>query len=305
MPVTPCTNPGVPPNSNLARAMYLWNPSSTIDTDNHLQTLLNFCCNNGVNVVFIDFYSYLGGANWTAARLTRMQTALDNMHKSGIRVYALSGDVSWTYNQQWVLKNLVQPYMRYQNVATSVTHRFDGWSVDLEYWTDANQQASVACPQLCDFIRALKEITGQPVGAFAAFYLKDNTGTRPSFSYQGKTAQDGEFIMDNADFVVVGAYRNHANDNGTDGPGQITFFQPWYDYAKQAGKNIGLYCASETQNQQPAYITYFGMTRTQMEAQHALISAAFAPAGTLAAPIGSVFLGQAIDEYVSWAAMSP
>jgi hypothetical protein len=303
MAVNPVTPP-VPQNSNLARAVYVWNPLATIDTDQHLQALLNFCSANGANVVFMDFYSSLGGANWTAQRLTRMQTALDNMHKSGIRVYALSGDVSWTYNQQWVLKNVIQPFMKYQSLATSVTHRFDGWHVDTEYWADANQQASVACPQLCDFIRALKNITGLPVGTFAAFFLKDNTGTRPSFSYDGKTAQDGEFIMDISDFVVVGAYRNHANDNGTDGPGQISLFQAWYDYAKQSGKNIGLYCGSETQNQQPPYITYFGMTKAQMEAQHTLISAAFAPVGSLASPIGSVFLGQAIDEYVSWAAMS-
>ncbi len=303
MAVTPVTPP-IPQNSNLARAMYVWNPLSAIDTDSHLQTLLNFCSANGANVIFIDFYSSLGGANWTAARLLRMQTALDNMHKSGIRVYALSGDISWPYNQQWVLKNLIQPFMKYQALATSPTMRFDGWSFDIEYWTDANQQASVACPQVCDFVRAVQKITGLPVGVFAAFYLKDNTGMRPSFSYQGKTAQDGEFLMDNADFVVIGAYRNHAQDNGTDGPGQISLFQPWYDYAKQVGKNIGLYCGSETQNQQPAYITYFGMTKAQMEAQHTLISQAFTPAGTIAAPIGSVFMGQAIDEYVSWSAMS-
>lgn len=186
-----------------------------------------------------------------------------------------------------------------------MTQRFDGWSLDIEYWADPSQSAPVACPQLCDFVRAVKAITGLPVGVFAGFYLKDNTGTRPTFSYRGKTAQDGEFMMDNADFVVVGAYRNHAADNGTDGPGQISLFQPWYDYAKQVGKDMGLYCASETQNQQPAYITYFGMTRTQMEAQHTLISAAFAPAGSVAAPGNASFLGQAVDEYVSWAAMAP
>lgn len=303
MAVNPVTPP-VPQNSNLARAVYVWNPLSAIDTDQHLQALLNFCSANGANVVFMDFYSSLGGANWTSARLARMQTALDNMHKSGIRVFALSGDVAWTYSQQWVLKNVIQPFQKYQNLAT-LTQRFDGWHVDIEYWADANQQASVACPQLCDFIRWLKNVTGLPVSSFAAFYLKDNTGTRPSFPYNGKTAQDGEFIMDVSDFVVVGAYRNHANDNGTDGPGQISLFQPWYDYAKQSGKNFALFCGSETQNQQPPYITYFGMTKAQMEAQHTLISQAFAPAGTLANPSNSVFLGQAVDEYVSWAAMAP
>lgn len=303
MSVTPCSNPGVPPNSNNSRAMFCYGLTA-FDTDNHLQTLLNFCCNNGVNVIFLDMYPSIGGANWTSAHLTRLQTALDNLHKSGIKVYAYAGDPSYTYNQQWFLKNIIGAIMRYQDVATSVTHRFDGLILDTEYWTDANQQASVACPQLCDLMRAAKKILNLPVGCFAAFFLKDSTGTRPSFTYQGKTAQDGEFLMDNADFVVVGAYRNHAQDNQTDGPGQITFFTPWFTYASAQGENLGLYCGSETQNQTPSYITYFGMTKTQMEAQHTLISQAFVAAGTLAAPANSVFLGQAIDEYVSWAAMS-
>lgn len=303
MAINPVTPP-VPQNSNLNRAMYLYSGGDPLSTDQKIQAILNFCNAQGVNTIFLDIWAYLGGGNWTSTKLARMQAMVLNAHLSGIKVYAYAGNTDWGYNQQWVLKNIVQPYQKYQALASLVHQRFDGISLDVEYWTDANQQASVACPQLCDLVRAVRHITGQPVGVFGAFFLKDNTGTRPSFSYQGKTAQDGEFLMDNADFVVVGAYRNHAQDNGTDGPGQISLFQPWYDYAKQAGENLGLYCGSETQNIQPAYTTYFGMTKAQMEAQHTLISQAFAPAGTLAAPGNSVFLGQAVDEYVSWSAMS-
>lgn len=299
MPVTPVTPP-IPQNSNVIRAMYNYlNPDNTIDTDQHLQTLLNFCSSNGANVIFQDIYAYLGGSNWTSAKLTRMQTAVKYMHLSGIRVYAYSGNTDWGKNQQWVQKNIVYPLLKYQDIADGL-QSFDGVHLDVEYWTDAGQQADVACPQLCDLGRNIKHTTGLPVGCFAAFFLKDNTGSRPSFSYQGKTAQDGEFLMDNFDQVVVGAYRNHAQDNGTDGPGQISLFQPWYDYENQAGKNVGLLCASECANISPAYTTYFGMTKTAMEAQHALISQNFIQSPTTQ----SVFLGQAVDSYQSWSVMS-
>jgi len=300
MAVNPVTPP-IPQNSNVIRAMYNYlSPDNTIDTDPHLQTLLNFCSSNGANVIFQDIYSYLGGANWTAAKLLRMQTAVNNMHLSGIKVYAYAGNTDWGKNQQWVQKNIIYPFMKYQDLASTNTRMFDGMHLDIEYWTDAGQSADVACPQLCDLGRNIRKTIGLPVSCFAAFYLKDTSGTRPSFSYQGKTAQDGEFLMDNFDQVVVGAYRNHANDNGTDGPGQISFFQPWYDYQNQAGKNVGVLCASECANISPAYTTYFGMTRTAMEAQHALISSAFSPSPST----NSVFLGQAIDSYSSWSAMS-
>jgi len=42
------------------------------------------------------------------------------------------------------------------------------------------------------------------------------------------------------------------------------------------------------------------MTKAQMESEHALISAAFTPSPSPQ----SVFLGQAIDSYSAWAAMS-
>lgn len=298
MAVNPVTPP-VPQNSNLARAMFVNLATNPIDTDQHLQTLLNFCSNNGVNNVYMDFYTYLGAANWSSSHLTRMQTTLDNMHKSGIKVYAYSGDVTWTTNQQWVMKNILLPLMKYQNLATTATHRFDGLMFDVEYWTDVTQTANVAVPQLCGLAHTFKKYMNIPVGCFATFWLKDNTGTRATFTYQGKTAQDGEFLMDNFDFVVVGAYRNHAADNGTDGPGQITLFQPWYDYAV-ATDNKGLLCGSETQNLSPAYQTYYGKTKAQMETEHTLVSNAFIvnPSGN------SVFWGQAIDEYGSYSQMS-
>lgn len=302
MPVTPLSSPPTPPNNNMGRGMFVWVTSNSsqnpINSDTKIQNLLNFCSSNGVNVLFLDVWVYLGGGNWSAANVTQMQKVLDSAHRSGIRVYALAGNTDWAINQSWVQTNIVKRLADFQAKAIDATHRFDGVILDVEYWTDGNQTSSVSCPGLCDLVRNMKTQLNVPVGVFTTFWLKDNSGSQPSFSYQGKTAQDGEFLMDNCDFVVVGAYRDHAEDNVQDGPGQITLFQPWYDYASTAGKNNILFCGSETINVSPAYVTYFGATKASMETQHTLISNAFVTGSN------SVFAGQCVHSYDGWKAMT-
>ena len=299
MPVNPVTPP-VPQNSNYQRAMYIWLNPDPIGNDSNTQALLNFSRDNGVNCWFLDIWSYLGGSNYTTTKQTRMQTALDAAHKSGITVYAMAGNLDWPVNQQWVLKNIVQPLRKFNNLGVDASKQFDGLHYDVEYWTDTQLDPATYLAGLCDLGKATKKLLDKPVGCFSAFFLKDSTGTRPSVSYNGKTAQEGEHMMDVFDHVTVGAYRDHADDNGTDGPGQKTFFQPWYDYAVGQGRNFGLFCGSETMNVSPAYVTYFGATKTAMETEHTLISQHFAPSPCT----NSVFLGQSVHNYDTYKNMS-
>jgi hypothetical protein len=297
MAVNPLANRPVPPNSNFARAMFVWVGATAatdpLDTDADQQAILNFLddTNVGCNTIFLDIWRYLGGANWTAAKTARLRLFLDAAHRSGVKVYALSGDLGWGTNQQWVLKNIIEPYTAYQAICTKTSEQFDGIIFDVEYWADEGTYPPADhVPGLCDLIVATKRITNQPVGCFASFYLKDNDSTRPAVSYNGKSAQDGEHLMDVCDFVVVGAYRDSAS-------AAIPLFQPWYDYAVGQGRNLGLYCGSETTNVSPSNITYYGATKAAMETEHAAISSTFKVDGN------SVFLGQAIHSYDGWKVM--
>lgn len=300
MAVNPLANRPVPPNSNFSRALFAWVTATAsqdpLDTDADQQALLNFCnsANVGCNTIFLDMWRYLGGANWTNAKRDRMKLFLDAAHRSGIKVYALSGDLGWGTNQDWVMKNIVEPYMAYQAMCTKTSEQFDGTILDVEYWADeVAYPAATHLPGLCELIRAIRRVTDQPVGCFAAFFLKDDGSPLPpraAISYNGKSAQDGEHLMDVCDFVVVGAYRDSAG-------AQIALFQPWYDYALQQGKNLGLYCGSETINIAPASITYFGATKAAMETEHTAISAQFKTT------TNAVFLGQAVHSYDGWKAM--
>lgn len=302
MAVNPLTNKPVPPNSNFARALWAWVTAQAsqdpLDTDADQQALLSFCGTVGCNVIFMDIWRYLGGGNWTAAKLARMQLFVDAANRSGIRVMAMCGNVDWGQNHAWVMKNIVKAIVDYNAMAVKPSQQFDGVVYDVEYWTnETSYPPATHLPGLMDLVKATKRETNLEVGLFAAFYLKDSTGSRALIDYCGKSAQDGEHMMDVCDFVVVGTYRNHAQDNGQDGPGQISLMQPWIDYAVTQGLNKGLYCGSETTDQTPAYITYFGKTKVQMEAEHALISNQFQ------VPEHSAFLGQAVHSYDGWKAM--
>jgi hypothetical protein len=284
-----------PPNNNLVRSMWVWITTQAsqdpLNTDSAQQALLNFCGANGINVLYLDIFRYLGSTNGSALKTARMRQFVDAAHQSGVRVYAMGGNVDWGVHHPWVMSNIVEQLVAYQVMCPQKTQQFDGVMLDVEYWQDmAQNPAATNLPGLCDLIKAIRSRTdGLPVGCFAAFYLVGPE--RTPVAYNCLTKADGYHLMDVANFVVVGAYRNHAQD--LDGaPGQITLFQPWYDYANQQGKNNGLQCGSETINVQ-ANITYYGATKALMEAQHTLIAHAFV------SNTNAVFMGHSLPDTFS------
>lgn len=296
----------LPPNSNFQRSMFFWSgiPGSAdpLDTDLEVNAITDFLdnANVGCNVIYLDIWRYIGKPNWTNARRDRLHAILDVWHRSGIKVYALCGNVDWGNNHSWVENNIVEPIIAFNAMATDPTKQFDGICLDVEYWTNETLYwPSLHCPGLCELMKAMKKRSRLEVGCFTAFHLKDNTSTRAEILYNGVWAQDGAHLINSCDFIVVGAYRDHANFGGSEsGPGQIALFQPWYDYANLQNKNMGLFCGTETTNVSPAYITYFGASKASMETQHALISNQFQVVGN------SIFLGQSIHSYVGWSVMT-
>jgi len=193
MAVTPLTNRPVPPNGDASRAMFVWVTSSPsqdpLDTDTDQQNLINFLddANVGCNVIFLGIYQYLGGANWTNAKRDKMRQFVEAAHQSGVKVYALAGNVDWAVNQAWVTKNIINPVMAFNAQSSTASGKFDGIIFDVEYWTDpTNYPADTNLPKFCDLAKAVKKRTNLEVGCFSAFYLKDNSGSRASLAYNGK-----------------------------------------------------------------------------------------------------------------------
>jgi hypothetical protein len=272
--------------------MFCWlSEGDFIATDTAQQNLLNFCGTNGINTLFLDFYNYLGAANWTSTKVTRVKQFIAVAHASGIRVYALCGNADWGTNQSWVLRNVIRRLEDFNLIAdtgsSNASSGFDGIMFDVEYWTVGGYNASIEVPALCDLMRAVRRATHLPVGLFATQWLT-SSGAQ-TVTYNGVTQEEGYHLMDNADFTAVACYSN--NNGGTDGAVQISQFQPWYDYAEDETRNYGLYCTSSTDVGLPLGLSYAGSTKSGMEQNHTTISNQFS------ASADSVFLGQAINAY--------
>ena len=307
MPVTPLSTPPIPANGDVYRAMFVWVTATAsqdpLDTGRDQQALITFCGTQKVNLLYLNIRQYISLGSFNATKQTRIRNFLHAAHKSGIKVMALGGNLDWAVNQHWVGRNVLGELAQFNAMGASASHQFDGFCFDVEYWQDeATYPPATNLPGLCELVKNAKKVLGlgTMVGVFSTFAFKDNTGVRPTVLYNGKWAQDGEHLMDVCDFVVVGAYRNTAEENlGNGQPGQIQLMQPWYDYAvNNQNKVAALFCGTETIVVTPSYITYAGMTKAAMEAQQTLVSAAFSPTSNLA------FHGIAVHSYDGWKAMS-
>src|SRR5918911_497536 len=88
-----------PPDNNLVRSMWVWITAQAsqnpLDTDSAQQALLTFCGANGINVLYLDVFRYLGSTNGSAHKTARMRQFVAAAHTSGIRVYAMGGNIDW------------------------------------------------------------------------------------------------------------------------------------------------------------------------------------------------------------------
>ena len=124
------------------------------------RALLNFCSSNGVNVLYLDIWVYLGGGNFSTAHAQTFQKFIHYAHASGIRVYALTGNNDWQHNQQWVFGNIVKNIAQYNaycaSNSTNTFGMFDGVVLDAEYWTQTGGYTSTDVVGMCDLIKAMQ-----------------------------------------------------------------------------------------------------------------------------------------------------
>lgn len=298
MAVNMLSTPPTPQNSNMDRAMFVWvgtvgSANDPLRTDTTQNTLLSFCSTNGINVLFLDMWFYLGGTNWSAANRDTIKKFISVANESGIRVYALCGNSDWGHNLQWVGKNIIKRIAEFNCAGRSIPHasyegaRFDGVMFDIEYWTVGGYSSQAELPGMIDLMNSSRQALGVPVGCFMSQW-HIVSGAAQSVTYDGTSKLEGYHVLDNADHVAVACY---SNVSGT----QISMMQPWHDYVTQNAHKAGLWCGSEVAS---GSIGYAGFTKTQMEASHTAISNTFAVTSSLS------FRGQCIDPYADYSKMS-
>lgn len=300
MTVTAVTIP-TPPNGDMDRAMFVWVPqvggaTDPMSSDANMNSLLSWCSSNGVNVIFLDIWVYLGGGNFSTAHAQTFQKFIHFAHASGIRVLALGGNTDWGHNQQWVMTNVVRNIAQYQaycaSNSTNTVGNFDGIVLDAEYWT-VNGYTSAEPAGMCDLMRTMRTVLNIPVGFCPPWWMTDPGSAALSYTYDGYTGLEGFHLMNNADFCVIQDYSNSSTT-------QISNFDKWFAYASQLGLNRGLYCASLTDTGAGAtsYWTGAAGAKATMETAHTTISNNYTGGSD-----GS-FRGQAIEQYASYKNMT-
>ncbi len=268
--------------------MYIWGYTDVFNSAGLIEDVLEFAELHRVKTLFLDMYGSLGGDNGTAESTAHVQALIGGLRAiyPTAKVFAVAGESDWAEDgyDEWTADNIVAKVVEY-NAASTAPQRFDGFSYDIEYYVGETAPA-VALAGLKEIYEGTQaDSGGLPVGFFVAQHLfADN---RTELLFEAKTATDGEHLVDLADHIVVGAYRD-------DGDLQIDYFEPWMTYASSVDA-AELYVAANTEDG-TANETYGDGSLATMETELAKLNGEY---GGL-----EKFRGVVINEYESWAGMS-
>ena len=261
--------------ANDTRAMWVWDTSTPAAT-------VDLAVGAGIDQLFVAVPPNLT----TSSQLPAIRSLVDRAKAAGIRVDALGGDPGWVDNPSWVVTYWLKP--------AKSSGLFTGIHVDVEpYSTPAwtTDQPTVVSKYLT-LLDKLKANAGtSPIEADIPFWF--NT-IRATASGGASSSLDRE-IMKRTAGVTVMSYRNTAS--GPDGTLDIA------TAALAAGVALG---KPVRLGQETTYLgdtavdrkqTFYGWTRTEMEAQLAQVNAG--------AAAYSSYAGLAIHSAAGYAALTP
>ena len=257
------------------RAMWVWDTSTPAAT-------VDLAVSAGIEQLFVAVPPNLA----TSSQLPNIKTLSDRARAAGIRVDALGGDPGWVDNPTWVVTYWLKP--------ARSSGLFTGIHVDVEpYSTSAwgTDQATVVSKYLALLDKLRANAGTYPIEADIPFWFN----TVHAVASTGAASTLDREIMKRTAGVTVMSYRNSAT--GTDGTLDVA--TPALAAGVALGKPVRL-------GQETNYLgataadtkqTYYGWTRSAMEAQLAQVNAGASAYATYA--------GLAIHDATGYAAMAP
>jgi|GEM_PF-2516644 len=257
------------------RAMWVWDTSTPAAT-------VDLAVSAGIDQLFVAVPPNLA----TSSQLPNIKALSGRARAAGIRVDALGGDPGWVDNPTWVVTYWLKP--------AKSSGLFTGIHVDVEpYSTSAwgTDQATVVSTYLA-LLDKLKANAGTyPIEADIPFWFN----TVHAVASTGAASTLDREIMKRTAGVTVMSYRNTAA--GTDGTLDVA--TPALAAGAALGKPVRL--GQETNYLGETAVdtkqTFYGWTRTAMEAQLAQVNAGASASATYA--------GLAIHDATGYAAMAP
>lgn len=306
-------------SSNHTNAIWAWqDPTRASQSD--LTELAEFMRLHQLNAIYVstDRYAELADGAMTPQK-TEQKKQLDDaleryvstLGKDNIKVYAMAGDVNWSNLPEWkypltILKS-VEDYNDSHSHAQLAGVEFDIESYNQQGFAESSMDAKSLV--LGDYLSMVDALSGQvehyigqsphklELGFAIPYWFDDENGNIPPVTFQEKTGPTLYHLMDRlnrlpASNVVVMAYRNAAKGND----GVIFHARTEVEYASSRASNVKVLIGQETTDVQPAKITYYGQSATEMSNQIALIDQTFKDS--------SAYSGVAINDLAGYRELS-
>lgn len=253
-----------------SRAMWVWNWSSNAD-------VISFAQSHGVTELFA--YTAPGWSTpgyippgWSQPELPLITDLSARAHAAGIKIDAMGGDPSWAQNvpvaQSWATENVDSGL-------------FDGLHVELEPWQLSawtTDQAATIAGFLSDFDVIKSAAGSMQVEASIPWWLYQY------YDANGTTLDKA--VMNRVDSAAVITFHNtpatQEQDGSTESADAVSLGKP-FRYA------------SETNQSNPTWVSYYGSTETQFETAMNQVDADMANT--------TGYRGMAVEDYNGWVAL--
>lgn len=271
-------------------------------TDQDLRSTADFLYAHQINTVFIDMGTVatdLAGNDKTVQRDAKtkdLERYVMAMQKRNIRVFVSAGDPNWSKPAYQSIPMAIQQYVfdfNKNHTAKIAGIEFDIESYNQEQFADASMtEKELVLDEYLDLVDRLasaqeayaKNGTDKNLElGFAIPYWFDNENKNiKSVSWHNKTGPALFHILDRLNSlpqsnVVVMAYRNAATGND----GMIYHSRAEVEYAQSNAPHVSVLIGIETTNVEPAKITFYGRTLTEVSSEVNIVDAEFRSAQTM------------------------
>ena len=266
----------------------VWDWSNVLNkTGSQLQSTSDFLYLHQINTVYLDAGRYADlPATGSSAQRSDLDAAyvryISALAKRNVKVYAAAGDPSWSDRDKWQQPATVLANVERFNAAHPKT-RFAGIEYDVESYnqqgfdTGSQTVKGLVLGDYLDMVDYLASLTGNYMQkanpsfdlGFTVPYWYDNENSNiPNVSWNNQTGPELFHLLDRLNKlphsnVVVMAYRNAASGND----GVVAHARTEVDYASAKASNVSVIIGQEVNDVQPAKITYYGKSPTELSSQ--------------------------------------
>lgn len=292
-------------STKYTNALWDWDdPTKT--SQGSLDALSEFMYLHQLNALYLDTSAYatiLDNGPMNAekqAQLTQMDDALNRyvttLAKRNIKVYAVGGDVSWSNPPEWYIPLSIMHQVEQYNL-THPSAQLAGVEFDIEAYNQpgfASSSMTAKSLVLGDYLSMVDTLADEDaryvgkgkhtleLGFAIPYWFDDQNGNIPPVTQDNLTGPTLFHLLDRLNQlpksnVVVMAYRNQAKGND----GIIFHARNNVNYAQAKAPHVRVIIGQETNDVQPAKITYYGSSASDLSNQVSLVEQEFGPSGVL------------------------